>query len=233
MYRTKGITNTLYFMKTLTQKTIKLLLLFFLSASAFTSCKYKEDLFSNKRYNEVVQERDALRYELSQLKKSKQDSIAKLLNASVKNALPGFTPDELSVEHRNGKVYVLMSDKLLFKSGSAAVEKPGRDALKKLADVLYKYPSLEIMIEGHTDNVPIKTKEFKDNWDLSVARAVSIVRLLSVDYKLNPERIVAAGRSEYQPKASNNTSAGKARNRRTEIILTPVVEENQAFKYNK
>ncbi|MGI8892411.1 MAG: OmpA/MotB family protein [Bacteroidia bacterium] len=205
----------------------------FISSGTITSCKYKEDLFNTKRYNEVVQERDALRYELSQLKKSKQDSIAKLLNASVKNALPGFAADELSVETRNGKVYVLMSDKLLFKSGSAAVEKPGKDALKKLSDVLHKYPTIEIMVEGHTDNVPIKTKEYKDNWDLSVARAVSIVRVMSVDQKLNPERIVAAGRGEYQPKASNATSAGKARNRRTEIILTPAVEENQALNIKK
>lgn len=204
-----------------------------LMAVITTSCKHKEELFNSKRYNEVVRERDALKYELSQLKKSKQDSIAKLLNASVKNALPGFAPDELSVETKNGKVYVLMSDKLLFKSGSTTVEGPGKDALKKLAGVLHKYPTIEIIVEGHTDNVPIKTKEFEDNWDLSVARAVSIVRILSGEYKLKPERIVAAGRSEFQPKVSNNTAYGKARNRRTEIILTPVAEENHAALIKK
>ncbi len=220
-------------MTTLTKKNLTLLLILLISSASITGCKYKEDLFNTKRYNEVVQERDALRYELSQLKKSKQDSIAKLLNASVKNALPGFTADELSVETRNGKVYVLMSDKLLFKSGSASVEKQGKDALKKLADVLHKYPAIEIMVEGHTDNVPIKTKEYKDNWDLSVARAVSITRMLSTDYKLKSERIVAAGRGEFQPKASNATATGKARNRRTEIILTPAVEENHALNINK
>jgi chemotaxis protein MotB len=220
-------------MMILTKKNLLWPALLLLSCASISSCKYKEDLFNTKRYNEVVQERDALRYELSQLKKSKQDSIAKLLNASVIKALPGFTPDELSVETRNGKVYVLMSDKLMFKSGSASVEKQGRDALKKLAGVIHKYPDIEIMVEGHTDNVPIKTKEYKDNWDLSVARAVSIVRVLSIDYRLNPDRIVAAGRSEYQPKTTNATSAGKARNRRTEIILTPLTQENQALNVNR
>jgi chemotaxis protein MotB len=158
-----------------------------------------------------------------QLKVQRQDSITNALNNLVKNALLGFKADELSVEQRNGKVYVSMSDKLLFKSGSAAVENKGLDALSKLGDVLAKHPEIDILVEGHTDNVPIKTALYKDNWDLSVARATSIVRQLSST--IAPTRITASGKSEYFPVAANETAEGKARNRRTEIILSPKLDD--------
>jgi len=156
---------------------------------------------------------------------AKQDSIVNSLNNIVKNALLGFNADELNVEMKNGKVYVSMSDKLLFKSGSADVEVKGKDALKKLADVLNKSIDVDVLIEGHTDNVPIKTAVYKDNWDLSAARATSVVRLLTVEYKLDPKRLTASGKGENVPVSSNQTTEGKAKNRRTEIILSPKLDE--------
>lgn len=155
----------------------------------------------------------------------RQDSILNALNNSVKNALLGFNPDELSVEMKNGKVYVSMSDKLLFKSGDASVENKGKEALKKLAEVLNKNGDIGISIEGHTDNVPIKTAIYKDNWDLSTARANNVVRLLSVEYGMDAHRLTASGRGEYYPVADNNTTEGKAKNRRTEIVLSPKLDE--------
>lgn len=155
----------------------------------------------------------------------RQDSLVAALNQKVKQALLGFSSDELSVEVKNGKVYVSLSDQLLFKSGSAAVEKKGQDALKQLAQVLQRNPDIQVLIEGHTDNVPIRTAAFKDNWDLSVVRATAIVRILSQDNKLEPSRFTASGKSEYYPVAANDTAEGKAKNRRTEIILIPQLEE--------
>jgi chemotaxis protein MotB len=156
---------------------------------------------------------------------ARQDSITKRLNDILRNALLGFNSDELSVEIRNGKVYVSMSDKLLFKSGSAAVEAKGKEAIKVLGEVLVKNPDIDILIEGHTDNVPIKTANYKDNWDLSVARATSIVRILTDDHKVVPTRLTASGKGEFLPRESNDTAEGRARNRRTEIILSPKLDE--------
>ena len=151
------------------------------------------------------------------------------LNSVVKNALNGFASDELTVEQRNGKVYVSMSDKLLFKSGSASVEDKGRQALKKLADVLVRNPDIGIQVEGHTDSLAISTSRYHDNWDLSVDRAVNITRILTNDYHVNPRSVTASGRAEYQPKASNATAAGRAQNRRTEIILVPKLDQLFGF----
>jgi chemotaxis protein MotB len=164
---------------------------------------------------------------LDEMKKiiAKQDSITRNLNNILRNALLSFNSDELSVEIKDGKVYVSMSDKLLFKSGSSAVEDKGKDALKLLAGVLDKNSDIDILIEGHTDNVPIKTSVYKDNWDLSVARATSIVRILTNDYKIVPTRLTASGKGEFFPKADNETTEGRAKNRRTEIILSPKLDE--------
>ncbi len=156
---------------------------------------------------------------------ARQDSITNRLNSILRDALLGFQADELSVEVKNGKVYVSMSDKLLFKSGSAKAEAKGEEAITALANVLQKNPDIDILIEGHTDNVPIKNSPtFKDNWDLSTARATSIVRILS-DKQIDPKRLTAAGRGEYMPRATNDTPEGKASNRRTEIILSPKLDE--------
>ncbi len=155
----------------------------------------------------------------------RQDSITNALNDIVKRALLSFNSEELTVEMKNGKVYVSLSDKLLFKSGSADVEEKGNDAIQKLAEVLNKNNDIDVLIEGHTDNKPIKTDKFSDNWDLSTARATNIVRLLSDIHKVNAKRLTAAGRGEYMPKVSNDTPEGRAKNRRTEIILSPKLNE--------
>jgi len=156
---------------------------------------------------------------------ARQAEAAQRLNATLRDALVGFNSDELTMEIRDGKVYVSMSDKLLFKSGSANVEPKGIEALRALADVLNKNPDIQILVEGHTDNVPIKTAVYKDNWDLSVARATAITRLLNSTYNVAATRMTASGRGEYYPRASNDTQEGKAMNRRTEIILSPKLDE--------
>ena len=172
----------------------------------------------------LLQERERALNELRDVI-ARQDSITKRLNDIIRNALLGFNSDELSVEVKNGKVYVSMSDKLLFKSGSAAVEAKGKEAIKVLAGVLDKNRDIDILIEGHTDNVPIKTAVYRDNWDLSVARATSIVRILTDEYKIEPTRLTASGKGEFSPRASNETSGSRALNRRTEIILSPKLDE--------
>lgn len=172
----------------------------------------------------LLKEREAKLAELQSII-NKQDSIVNSLNNILKNALVGFNSDELSIEIKNGKVYVSLLDKLLFKSGSANIESKGKDALKKLSDVLAKNTEIGIQVEGHTDNIPIKTAIYKDNWDLSVARATSIVRILTDEYKLEPNRITASGKGEFNPVASNETTEGRAKNRRTEIVLSPKLDE--------
>ena len=154
-----------------------------------------------------------------------QDSITNRLNKILHDALLGFKSDELSVYIKNGKVYVSLSDKLLFKSGSAAVETKGIEALKVLAEVLNKNNDIDILVEGHTDNIPIKTVLYHDNWDLSAARAISIVRILTDEYKIAPTRLTASGKGEYFPRVTNSTPEGRAGNRRTEIILSPKLDE--------
>jgi len=164
---------------------------------------------------------------LNELQKeiARRDSITKRLNSILRDALLSFKSDELSVEVKNGKVYVSLSDKLLFKSGSAAIEDKGIEAIKVLADVLTKNSDIDILVEGHTDNIPIKTALYKDNWDLSVARSLSIVRILTDEYKIPPTRLTASGKGEFSPKVSNSTPEGRASNRRTEIILSPKLDE--------
>lgn len=191
----------------------------------------KKSLTDAERYDAALkikaEELEAREKRLAELQSiiNRQDSLLNALNDVVKKALMAFKSDEISVEMKNGKVYVSMSDKLLFKSGSAAVEEKGLDAIKTLADVLNKNPDIDVLIEGHTDNIPIKTAKYEDNWALSADRALSIVRLLSVEHKVNPKRLEAAGRAEFHPKASNETSEGRAKNRRTEIILSPKLDE--------
>jgi chemotaxis protein MotB len=184
--------------------------------------KAKSDELTSKEI--LLSERERALQEMQKVV-ARQDSITRQLNNTLRNALLGFNSDELSVEIKNGKVYVSMSDKLLFKSGSSTVEEKGRDALSLLGGVLNKNTDIDILVEGHTDNVPIKTAIYKDNWDLSVARATSIVRILTSDYKVVPTRMTASGKGEYFPRASNDTTEGRARNRRTEIILSPKLDE--------
>lgn len=191
----------------------------------------KKSMSDAERFNNALkikaEELEAREKRLAELQSiiNKQDSLLNALNDVVKKALLAFNSDEISVEMKNGKVYVSLSDKLLFKSGSALVEEKGLGAIKTLADVLNKNVDIDVLIEGHTDDVPIKTAKYADNWSLSADRALSIVRLLSDEHKVNPKRLVAAGRSEFYPKASNETAEGRAKNRRTEIILSPKLDE--------
>ncbi|PKP19233.1 MAG: flagellar motor protein MotB [Bacteroidetes bacterium HGW-Bacteroidetes-21] len=180
-----------------------------------------EELIAKEK---LLQDREKALNDLQQII-SRQDSVTKRLNDILRKALLGFQSDELSVEIKNGKVYVSMSDKLLFKSGSASIEAKGKEAIKVLADVLDKNSDIDILVEGHTDNIPIKTSIYHDNWDLSVSRATSIVRILTEEYKIAPVRLTASGKGEYSPKSLNSTPEGRANNRRTEIILTPKLDE--------
>lgn len=153
-----------------------------------------------------------------------RDAAAKRLQQLLQQALLGFSSDELTTSIKDGKVYVEMSDKLMFASGKAAVQSKGKQALKVLAFVLKKNPNFAILVEGHTDNVPISNSpKYHDNWDLSVARATAVVRILQDDYQIKPQRLTASGRGQYSPRASNDTAAGRAKNRRTAIILSPVI----------
>lgn len=154
-----------------------------------------------------------------------QRNVMNKLKNSISNALMKYKTDELSVYIKDGSVYVSLQEKLLFKSGSDVVNPAGVSALKSLALVLNSTKGINVMIEGHTDNVPIKTRVFKDNWDLSTARATSIVRILTKDNGFDSRRISASGRSEFHPLQTNETVDGRAENRRTEVILSPDLNE--------
>ena len=177
----------------------------------------------NQKKNEL-NERERTINELQQMINAQNEKVRKLLS-SVKDALLGFSSDELTVREKDGKVYVAMSDKLLFQSGSARLDKRGEEALGKLAEVLNKQTDIDVFIEGHTDNKPINTVQFKDNWDLSVIRATSVVRILIKNYNVNPWQIQPSGRGEYMPVDDNETAEGRSKNRRTEIIMAPKLDK--------
>ena len=177
----------------------------------------------NQKKNEL-NERECTINELQQMINAQNEKVRKLLS-SVKDALLGFSSDELTVREKDGKVYVAMSDKLLFQSGSARLDKRGEEALGKLAEVLNKQTDIDVFIEGHTDNKPINTVQFKDNWDLSVIRATSVVRILIKNYNVNPLQIQPSGRGEYMPIDDNETIEGRSKNRRTEIIMAPKLDK--------
>ncbi len=153
-----------------------------------------------------------------------QRSESQMLKNKMSEALNSFNSNELTVTQKNGKVYVSLSEALLFPSGSAVVNPRGVDALAKLAAVLNLNPDISINIEGHTDSIPIRGK-YKDNWELSTARANAIVRILTDNYKVDPVRVEASGHSKYDPVDVNSTAEGRAKNRRTEIILSPRLDE--------
>jgi len=157
---------------------------------------------------------------------AEKDSAVAQLKERVTNALLNFGSQDLTVEVRNGKVYVSLAEALLFKSGSSTVDAKGKKALEQLAGALKENQGVNVMVEGHTDNVPIsRTSQYmKDNWDLSVMRATSIVRILT-KAGVAPERVIASGRGEHVPVTTNDTAENKAQNRRTEIILTPQLDE--------
>jgi chemotaxis protein MotB len=190
----------------------------------------KEKLLKEKKENldrlsAEMKAKDARLEELEHILAAK-DSSAKALKNTLVNALSGYADKGLSVEMKNGKVYVMLEERLLFATGSIVVDAKGVDALKDLAKVLEKNPDINILIEGHTDNVPMKgIGDMKDNWDLSVMRATSVVKIITGNSKVSPTRLTAAGRGEFIPLDKSNTVEGRKKNRRIEVILTPKLDE--------
>lgn len=156
---------------------------------------------------------------------TKKDSVTLALVTSLKGALGNLADEDIEINVEKGVVYVSISDKLLFKSGSYNVSSRAREVLGKVAKVVNDKPEIEFLVEGHTDNVPIKNKVLLDNWDLSVKRATSVVRVLQNDFKVDPKRMTAAGRSHYVPVTDNNSAANKAKNRRTRIVILPKLDQ--------
>jgi len=175
--------------------------------------------------NKELELRNARLIELEKILKAK-DSLVVALKKKVTDALYGFEGKGLSIKMQNGKVYVSLEEKLMFKSGKYDVDPKGATALKQLIPVLEQNPDINIMVEGHTDDVPYKGKgELVDNWDLSTKRATTILRILVNGTKINPSRVTAAGRSQYVPIDKGKTPEARQKNRRTEIILTPKLDE--------
>lgn len=152
-----------------------------------------------------------------------QKQIVQDLKDKVSEALLGFENNGLTVTMKNGKVYVSLEEQLLFKTASWEIDANGRNALRKLAGVLARNPDIQITIEGHTDNVPYNPSggQLRDNWDLSVKRATTVVRTLLEDSEIDPARLTASGRGEYVPVDARNTTDARQKNRRTEVVLTP------------
>jgi len=184
-----------------------------------------------KKQKELAKEKaelDARSKKIDQLENllKQKDEKLQTLKSSLTRALTGFKNQGLKVEEKNGKIYISMENKLLFDSGSWNIKQNGKDAIKTIANILSINPDVEIMIEGHTDNVPYRGKgAIVDNWDLSVKRATSVVRQLMKNKHIDPKRLIPAGRSKYLPVADNSTPEGRAKNRRIEVILTPKLDE--------
>ena len=172
-----------------------------------------------------MQERSERIAELEVLIAAKDQAMNDLKNA-ISKALTDFEGKGLTVEQRDGKVYVSMENKLLFKSGSWAVNSQGRNAIVQLGNVLAENPDIAVLIEGHTDNVPFSNRgQISNNWDLSTKRATAIISILAENKAISLENLTAAGRGEYSPVDSNDTNEGKAKNRRIEVVLTPKLDE--------
>ena len=156
---------------------------------------------------------------------SRKDSLNLALVTNLKRSLADVNDQDVQVEVRGGVVYVSISDKMLFKSGSSEINASANKVLEKLALIIKDHKDMNVMVEGHTDNVPISSGCVQDNWDLSVKRATAVVRYLETKQNIPSERLTAAGRGEYAPKTSNETADGRKSNRRTEIVLTPRLDQ--------
>lgn len=155
----------------------------------------------------------------------RKDSLNLQLVMNLKRSLADIDDEDVNIEVKKGVVYISLSDKMLFRSGSADILPRAEEVLGKIASVINDHTELDVLVEGHTDSVPIKTDCLKDNWDLSVKRATSVVRVLQWRYKVDPTRMTAGGRSQFIPKATNNTAEGRSLNRRTEIIILPKLDQ--------
>jgi chemotaxis protein MotB len=163
---------------------------------------------------------------LLQAAKTKADSINLALAVNLKGALKdGIEDKDVDVKVDKTVVFINLSDKMLYQSGSASLTPKANEVLGKIAKIIEGRPDLEVMVEGYTDNKPIKTSCIDDNWDLSVKRATSVVRVLQTKFNVNPNRLIASGRGEYNTLASNDTEAGRATNRRTRIIILPKLDQ--------
>ena len=198
------------------------------SANAMLKAKETELNEKEKNLEALQKDYEAKNKRLEEVNKAlaaKQKEVD-AIKTKISDALVGFQNKGLQVETKDGKVYVSMEDKLMFASGSWAVSKEGLQAIKELAKILEENKDLNISVEGHTDNLAYNgSGNVKDNWDLSVMRATAIVKEILKAGKIAPERISASGRGEYAPKAPNTTADNRAKNRRTEIILTPKISE--------
>ena len=173
---------------------------------------------------ESMKEKD-LRIEKMQDAVTKKDSVTLALVTSLKGVLGNLSDDDIEINVEKGVVYVSISDKLLFRSGSYTVTSKAKAVLGKVAKVVNDKPDIEFMVEGHTDNVPIKADGILDNWDLSVKRATAVIRILQNDFDVSPERMTASGRSYYIPIADNDTARNRAKNRRTRIVILPKLDQ--------
>ena len=156
---------------------------------------------------------------------TRRDSVTLALVTSLKGAFIDVSDNDIEINVEKGVVFISISDKLLFNSGSYYVSDRAKEVLGKVAQVVLDKPEIEFMVEGHTDNVPIQNDVLQDNWDLSVKRATSVVRVLQNDFNVPPERMTAAGRSYYIPVADNETAEGQAKNRRTRIVVLPKLDQ--------
>jgi chemotaxis protein MotB len=186
----------------------------------------EEYQFTSKQLNLSKEQLAEQRRRLEQLQRliEQQQQNTEALRKKIADALVNFSANQLTVSMKNGKVYVSMQESLLFPSGSDKVNDKGKEALATISEVLNQNPDINVVVEGHTDSVPISVR-FQDNWALSVARATAIARIMINDYSVNPTRITATGRSEFDPIDTNSTPEGRQRNRRTEIILEPKLDE--------
>lgn len=190
---------------------------------AQTDLQKREEIL--KKAQDELEKRSIRLEELQTALKQKDDAV-KQLRQKVMDALVGFSDKGLTVHEKNGKVYVSLEEKLLFKTGQWDVDPKGQQALAKLSDLLAQNPDINIMVEGHTDDVPMRgSGEVKDNWDLSVMRATAVTRILLKNKAIDPKRIIAAGRGEFFPIDDAKTPEARQKNRRTEIILTPRLDE--------
>jgi len=184
----------------------------------------KKEAENMERSLESIKEKD-LAIRSMQDAMNKKDSVTLALVTSLKGALGDLSDEDIEINVEKGVVYVSISDKLLFDSGRYNVTPRAKEVLGKVATVVKNKPNIEFMVEGHTDNKPISTSMFEDNWDLSVKRATSVVRVLQDEFGVEPARMTAAGRSYYIPLASNETAEGRAKNRRTRIVVLPKLDQ--------
>lgn len=150
-----------------------------------------------------------------------KDSINFALVSNLKRSLHDINDDDIQIEVKGSAVYVSLSENLLFPTASSKVNQPAYEVLGKLSKIINDHYDVDVLVQGHTDDVPISNKHYKDNWDLSVRRATSVVRVLTETYDVQPDRLTAAGKGEYLPIHENDTQEGRSHNRRTEIIITP------------